>query len=217
MTDDKELTPTLENFIVLIKINLAQARAPWVTQAHQATVWHRAPLEHLMPSTRCPSDHFLSSCNYLVHPWPRSLLHATQIVGILEGDCEETPIGYPHTSPKKIYMYTTRPHLPCFMSIRGYISWPHPSPPVDSYLSSHPDGLAIICGDFNGPSTGLTERQVKHATGLTQVVKVLTRDSSILVFHQPTKVILGTCAIAQNRKEWLFFHLTWVTLFTGRK
>ena len=51
---------------------------------------------------------------------------------------------------------------------------------VDLYLSSHPDGLAIICGDFNGPSTGLTERQVKHATGLTQVVKVLTRDSGIL-------------------------------------
>ena len=27
---------------------------------------------------------------------------------------------------------------------------------VDSYLlSSHPDGSAIICGDFNGLSTGL--------------------------------------------------------------
>ena len=38
----------------------------------------------------------------------------------------------------------------------------------------------MICGDFNPPSTGVTERQVKHATSLTQLVKVLTRDTGTL-------------------------------------
>ena len=54
---------------------------------------------------------------------------------------------------------------------------------LNVYLFSHPDGVIIISGDFNCPSTGLTERQVKHATGLAQVMKVLTRDSSILDWY----------------------------------
>lgn len=51
---------------------------------------------------------------------------------------------------------------------------------VDSFLCKHPEGLAVVCGDFNPPSTGLTEKQMKQYTSLTQVVKVLTRDTGVL-------------------------------------
>ena len=50
----------------------------------------------------------------------------------------------------------------------------------DSFLCKHPDGLAVVCGDFNPPSTGLMEKLLKQATSLAQVVKVLTRDTGIL-------------------------------------
>ena len=51
---------------------------------------------------------------------------------------------------------------------------------VESFLRDHPERLIFICGDFNPTSTLLTELVNKHMTGLTQIVKVKTRDSGIL-------------------------------------
>ena len=51
---------------------------------------------------------------------------------------------------------------------------------VESFLCNHPEGLIFICGDFNPTSTRITELAVKHATGLSQFVKVNTRDSRTL-------------------------------------
>ena len=50
---------------------------------------------------------------------------------------------------------------------------------VDSFLSQHPDGLPVFCGDFN-PTKGLTKQQTKNSTGLTQLIKILTRDTGTL-------------------------------------
>ena len=51
---------------------------------------------------------------------------------------------------------------------------------VESFLRDHPEGLIFICGDFNPTSTRLTELVTKRVTGLTQIVKVKTRDSGTL-------------------------------------
>ena len=51
---------------------------------------------------------------------------------------------------------------------------------VESFFCGHPEGLILICGDFNPTSTRLTESVMKCVTGLTQIVKVKTRDSGNL-------------------------------------
>ena len=51
---------------------------------------------------------------------------------------------------------------------------------VESFLRDHPEGLIFICGDFNPTSTRITELAVKRATGLSEIVKVNTRDSGTL-------------------------------------
>ena len=51
---------------------------------------------------------------------------------------------------------------------------------VESFLRDHPEGLIFISGDFNPTSTRITELAVKRATGLSQIVKVNTRDSGTL-------------------------------------
>ena len=51
---------------------------------------------------------------------------------------------------------------------------------ADSFLCKHPDGLVVVCGDFNPVSTGITEQQTKLSTGLVQVIKVLMQDSGTL-------------------------------------
>ena len=51
---------------------------------------------------------------------------------------------------------------------------------VESFLRDHPEGLILIYGDFNPTSTRLTELVTKRVTGLTQIVKVKTRDSGTL-------------------------------------
>ena len=48
------------------------------------------------------------------------------------------------------------------------------------FLSDHPEGLVLVCGDFNPTSTGITELTAKRVTGLTQIIKVLTRDTGTL-------------------------------------
>ena len=51
---------------------------------------------------------------------------------------------------------------------------------VESFLRDHPEGLIFICGDFNPTSTRITKLAVNRATGLSQIVKVNTRDSGTL-------------------------------------
>ena len=41
---------------------------------------------------------------------------------------------------------------------------------VDLFLSQHPDGLTVVCEDFNPTSTGITEQQTKNSTGLSQLI-----------------------------------------------
>ena len=56
----------------------------------------------------------------------------------------------------------------------------HTQDNVESFLCDQPEGLIFICGDFNPTSTCITELAVKRATGLSQIVKVNTRDSGTL-------------------------------------
>ena len=65
-------------------------------------------------------------------------------------------------------------------SAENIILMDHMKRNTEAFLCKHRDGLVVICGDFNSLSTGIIERQVKHATGLTQLVKVLTRDTGTL-------------------------------------
>ena len=51
---------------------------------------------------------------------------------------------------------------------------------VDNFLRTHPDCLLWIFGDFNSNSTNISDCYFKRAIGLTQIVKVLTRDTGIL-------------------------------------
>ena len=51
---------------------------------------------------------------------------------------------------------------------------------VDSYMRDHPDCLVWIVGDFNHTSTNISASHFKRTCGLTQIVKVLTRDTGIL-------------------------------------
>ena len=51
---------------------------------------------------------------------------------------------------------------------------------VDSFLRTHPDCFIWIVGDFNPTSTNISDCYFKCAIGLTQIVKVLTRDTGIL-------------------------------------
>lgn len=51
---------------------------------------------------------------------------------------------------------------------------------TESFLSNHPGGLIAVTGDFNTTSTGLKEHVVKHKTSLTQIIRVLTRDTGVL-------------------------------------
>ena len=51
---------------------------------------------------------------------------------------------------------------------------------VDHFLRDHPEGLVLVSGDFNPTSTGITELTTKRVAGLTQIIKVLTRDTGTL-------------------------------------
>ena len=51
---------------------------------------------------------------------------------------------------------------------------------VESFLCDHPESLIFIRGDFNPTSMRITELPIKRATGLSQIVKVNTRDSGTL-------------------------------------
>ena len=50
---------------------------------------------------------------------------------------------------------------------------------TENFLSNHADGLIAKTGAFNPTSTGLDEHFVKHSTGLTQIIRVLTRDTGV--------------------------------------
>ena len=50
----------------------------------------------------------------------------------------------------------------------------------EAFLLKHPDGLIVINGDFNPTTTGISERSIKLRTGLSQITKVLTRDTGTL-------------------------------------
>lgn len=51
---------------------------------------------------------------------------------------------------------------------------------VDSFTLNHPDCLVYLTGDFNPASTNVSPEIFKRSCGVTQTVKVLTRDTGIL-------------------------------------
>jgi hypothetical protein len=51
---------------------------------------------------------------------------------------------------------------------------------VDAFLRNQPDALVLVTGDFNPTSTGFDVNRVKRLTGLSQIIRVTTRDNSIL-------------------------------------
>ena len=63
---------------------------------------------------------------------------------------------------------------------------------VENYLTSYPEGMVIITGDFNPASTGIKSSDVTMATGLRQIVTVPTRNNSILdwCFTNKPKLLL---------------------------
>lgn len=57
----------------------------------------------------------------------------------------------------------------------------------DQFLIKHPDALAIITGDFNPSGTNLKVSKLTGKLGLSQIIKVKTRDSGVLDLCQQTK------------------------------
>ena len=51
---------------------------------------------------------------------------------------------------------------------------------VDQFLCDHPESLVLVCGDLNPTSTRITEPSTKRVTGLSQIIKVPTRDTGTL-------------------------------------
>jgi hypothetical protein len=51
---------------------------------------------------------------------------------------------------------------------------------LDEIVSSRPNALIIITGDFNPKSTGLKVKYITQGNQLTKPVKFRTRDSGIL-------------------------------------
>ena len=47
-------------------------------------------------------------------------------------------------------------------------------------MLDHPEGLVLVCGDFNPTSSRITELATRRMTGFTQIINVPTRDSGIL-------------------------------------
>ena len=60
------------------------------------------------------------------------------------------------------------------------ILYNHIQQTVDEYSLKHPDCLIWISGDFNPSSTSFSATIIKRMCGMTQSVKVLTRDTGIL-------------------------------------
>ena len=56
----------------------------------------------------------------------------------------------------------------------------HVQETVDRFLRSHPEALVCVTGDFNPPSTRISPVSFKRISGLTLIVKVLTRDTGTL-------------------------------------
>ena len=51
---------------------------------------------------------------------------------------------------------------------------------IGAFLNSCPDGLAIVIGDFNPPSTRIKSADVTMATGMRQIVRFPTRNDATL-------------------------------------
>ena len=71
-------------------------------------------------------------------------------------------------------------HPPEATSSDNDVLYNHIQQTVDEYSLKHPDCLVWISGDFNPSSTNFSAAVVKRMCGLTQSVKVLTRDTGIL-------------------------------------
>ena len=56
----------------------------------------------------------------------------------------------------------------------------HVQATVDLYSSEHPECLICVVGDFKPNSTNISPAPFKRMCGLTQIVKVFTRDTGIL-------------------------------------
>lgn len=56
----------------------------------------------------------------------------------------------------------------------------HVQTTTDSYSLDHPECLVCVVGDFNPTSTNISPVVFKRQCGLTQIIKVLTRDTGIL-------------------------------------
>ena len=56
----------------------------------------------------------------------------------------------------------------------------HVQATVDLYSLEHPECLICVVGDFNPNSTNISPAPFKRMCGLTQIVKVFTRDTGIL-------------------------------------
>ena len=56
----------------------------------------------------------------------------------------------------------------------------HVQATVDLYSLQHPECLICVVGDFNPSSINISPAPFKHMCGLTQIIKVFTRDTGIL-------------------------------------
>lgn len=65
-------------------------------------------------------------------------------------------------------------------STENVVLYNHIQRNVDSFLHNHPNGLVLVTGDFNPPSTGFDKKAIKRITGLTQIINVKTRGNAIL-------------------------------------
>ena len=71
-------------------------------------------------------------------------------------------------------------HPPHAMAEDNNVLYQHVRETVDSFTLNHPDCLVYLTGDFNPASTNVSSEIFKRSCGVTQTVKVLTRDTGIL-------------------------------------
>ena len=71
-------------------------------------------------------------------------------------------------------------HPPHASSEDNNVLFSHVQETVDWFLHLYPEALVCVTGDFNPASTNISSAVFKRMSGLTQIVKVLTRDSGTL-------------------------------------
>ena len=88
----------------------------------------------------------------------------------------------PHRLPRhtSIVLLVVVYHPPSSNAEETHTLLDHLQSSTDLFLTKHPDALVIITGDFNPNSTNLKACTISRLLGMSQLIKVKTRDTGVL-------------------------------------